>query len=346
MVDDERFSQPEEAEDPPPRESMIRWAEKSLPRMSRLQFWSCLALLLAIFAFGHGALWEHPWDMKQVDAAILWSYAPIPVLVLGCLAWSKRLGLRAFVLDTLELTFLKYAVTFAAALALWKLAPPPPHPEAENHFAPTLDTEELPPTPSFIDPKTTGTLRGRVLDDRGAPLGDVAVYVAEGLEGLAFAPSPEPVRVTNDGQGLSPRVLVAERFQRIEGRSLDGRLHTLVAARAEGALFNIPLISAGTPSTVTVRETHGAATLRCTVHPQAGEAEAQLVIVAHPFHTRTDADGRYELRAVPAGKLTVEALRGADQNGRTEVALEPGATAERDLTVTDRRLGGATRVGL
>jgi hypothetical protein len=229
VVHDERFPHPEETEEPPPRESMIRWAEKSLPRMSRLQFWSCWLLLVGLFVFGHGALWEHPWDMEQVDSAILWSYAPIPFLVLGCLLWSRRLGWKALLLDTLELTFVKYAATLAIALTVWKLAPPPPPRHADNPYVRTLEGSELPPTPSVIDPKRTGTLRGRVLDGRGAALAGAAVYVSEGLEGLAFAPSQEPVRVENAGSGLSPRVVVAERFQRVEGRSLDGRLHTLVA---------------------------------------------------------------------------------------------------------------------
>lgn len=343
---DERSQHPEETEEPPPRESMIRWAEKTLPRMSRLQFWSSLALLIGIFVFGHGALWEHPWDMEQVDAAILWSYAPIPFLVLACLAWSRRLGWKALLLDTLELTFLKYAATLAIALAVWKLAPPPPPRHADNPYVRTLEGSEQPPTPSVIDPKRTGTLRGRVVDARGAALADVAVFVSEGLEGLAFAPSTEPLRVENTGRGLSPRVVVAERFQRVEGRALDGRLHTLVAARAEGALFNIPLMSSGVPSEVVVREAHGPVTLRCSVHPDAGEAEAQLIVVTHPFHARTDAEGRFELRSVPAGKLTVEAMTGPDETGRAAVELTAEGTAELVLTVTDRRLGGATQVGL
>jgi pimeloyl-ACP methyl ester carboxylesterase len=133
VVHDERFPHPEETEEPPPRESMIRWAEKSLPRMSRLQFWSCWLLLVGLFVFGHGALWEHPWDMEQVDSAILWSYAPIPFLVLGCLLWSRRLGWKALLLDTLELTFVKYAATLAIALTVWKLAPPPPPRHADNY---------------------------------------------------------------------------------------------------------------------------------------------------------------------------------------------------------------------
>ena len=40
---------------------------------------------------------------------------------MGCLLWSRRFSLRAFFLDTLSLTLLKYVLTFGAALVLEEL---------------------------------------------------------------------------------------------------------------------------------------------------------------------------------------------------------------------------------
>ena len=87
--------------------------------MSRSQFWGLFAVLLVLFLVVEGPIWAHPWDLSAVNRAILLSYAPIPLLVVGCLLWSHRLRWVSFFLDTLSLTLLKYSVTFAFALFMW-----------------------------------------------------------------------------------------------------------------------------------------------------------------------------------------------------------------------------------
>lgn len=349
---DEESPQPtdEDTEEAPPRESMIRWADRALPRMSRLQFWVVLLLLVGVFLFGHGAIWEHPWDMAQVDSAIIWSYLAIPPVVLVCLLWSKRLGWKAFLLDTVELTFAKYGATLACALVMWQLAGPPPKHEAKQFFLPTIPVSDTRPPPSVLDPKTLGALRGRVLDAASQPLGGVSVYVAEGLEGYVFAPSQAPVSVTNDGKEILPQVTVVERYQTIEARSLDGHLHTLVAQGTGDSLFNIPLMSVGAPSVVQVDGPHEVATLRCSVHahlpPETREKDAVLVVVSHPFHTVTDADGSFALDGVPSGALVVEAKASSFYDGQTAVTVSPQQASELVIHVVDRRLGGGVGVGL
>ena len=70
-------------------------------------------------------------------------------------------------------------------------------------------------------------------------------------------------------QMLAPELAVVELGQHIEGRSTDGRLHTLVVRREGAPLFNVPLLSSGAPTTTTVRpgEAPGLASVRCNVHP-------------------------------------------------------------------------------
>src|SRR4051812_28054341 len=108
------LASPERAKDPP------------LLRLTRLQFWSIFALGVVIFLFSTGPVWRQPWQFDALNLAILYSYLPLPLLVLGGLAYKKRLGWRSFFLDTLEITLLKYSTTFGIALCLWSFAPPPP----------------------------------------------------------------------------------------------------------------------------------------------------------------------------------------------------------------------------
>src|SRR4051812_9969893 len=95
-------------------------------RLTRLQFWGFLAIAVAVFLFASGPVWQHPWDIGALNRAIFYSYGVVPVLVLGGLAYKRRLGLRAFALDLLVLTLLKYTITFGIALLLWTAHGAPP----------------------------------------------------------------------------------------------------------------------------------------------------------------------------------------------------------------------------
>jgi hypothetical protein len=142
-----------------------------LLRISRAQFWVAYAVAVALFFFDTGPIWRHPWDIGALDRAILWSYAPIPFLVAGCLLGSRRFSLHALFLDTLELTMLKYATTLGIALVLFEITPvpqvaPPPRPARGVVAEPAL-------VPTPIDPATTGSVSGTVLSDGRAIAGGV-----------------------------------------------------------------------------------------------------------------------------------------------------------------------------
>src|SRR6185503_7987678 len=163
-----------------------------LLRLSRLQFWSIFAIGVAIFLFSTGPVWRHPWQFSALNLAILYSYLPLPFLVAAGLAYKKRLSLRAFFLDTLEITLLKYSVTFGIALVLWGFLPAPPPEAGIPHAArPRASASEEPPAPPTpIAEEQTGAINGAVVDGAGAPMGGALVYIAGGLEGIVFA-APE-----------------------------------------------------------------------------------------------------------------------------------------------------------
>lgn len=309
-----------------------------VPRLTRIQFWSCFAIAVTIFVFVTGPVWNHPWDISVLNDAILLSYIPIPLLVLGCLAWRRALNFRGFFLDTLELTLLKYSVTFTFAMALWAVQeqPPPASAPTSQARAQLAAPEPPPPAPTPIDPAKTGVLQGVVKDASARPAAGVLVFVESGLEGYVFAPPTEPVRIENNGAGISPRLSVAELRQPIEARSTDGHLHTFIAVSEKGGatLFNTPLLSSGAWTHVSIREAGVIAKLHCSVHQRsANETPAHLAILAHPFHAITGADGRFRLSGVPAGALRVAAFdpdRGESTQG---VRLDAGGSVEIDIAL-------------
>lgn len=305
---------------------------EDLPRISRAQFWVTYAVVVAIFFFGFfdtGPIWRHPWDIGALDSAIIWSYVPIPFLVAGCLLGSRRFSLRALFLDTLELTMLKYATTLGIALVLLEItpvpqvAPPPPPARGAAAAEPAL-------VPTPIDPAMTGSVSGTVLDEQGRPVAGALAFVAAGLQDYVFAPPGEPVVITNDGHGATPRLAVARAGQPILARSTDGHLHTLVGTKGDDPLFNIPLLSAGQPTEIRVRDASGAVTLGCNVHPD--EEKSRLVVLTHPFFAFSDGEGRFRLSGVPAGRLRIALVRESGSPAEATVELAAGGTSEIRLT--------------
>lgn len=288
-------------------------------RMSRAQFWSVLAVAFTLFLFEAGPIWRHPWDMDLLNRAIFWSYVAIPLLVVACLAWSKRLSLRGFFVDTLVLTLVKYTCTFACALVLWEVtpAPSPTHVATAPHAARSAVVEPM-PVPTPIDPAKTGTVSGTVLDAAGHPVAGALVWISGGLEEYVFAPPSEPVTIATTESGMSPPLSVVQAHQPILARSADGRLHTMIAVKDGKTLFNTPLLPSGAASRVSFRAAEGLVAVHCNVHPVAVEARGQVLVLGHPFFGWTDERGHFDLRGVPAGRLTLATYAGG-QLGREQV---------------------------
>ncbi|MEQ9318983.1 MAG: hypothetical protein RIF41_07465, partial [Polyangiaceae bacterium] len=106
-----------------------RRADRTLDdvRLVSWQRWGMLGVLVVVFLFGgERPVWHDPFD---IDLAIWLSYAPIPVLVAAGLAWSRRLSMGTWLLNTLEIVILKFSITYVIAITAWATFPRPDTPE-------------------------------------------------------------------------------------------------------------------------------------------------------------------------------------------------------------------------
>lgn len=299
-------------------------------RMSRLQFWLCLAIAVAVFLFSVGPIWSHPWNINLLDTAIYISYLIIPVMVLACLAFNRALNWRGAFLDMLELVLLKYALTFGFALVLWATIPKPlmaknfllfpaASPKSATESAPTL------PPPSVIPPEKTTSISGQVFAGPNQPAEQALVFIAQGLESYVFAPSSNPLVLENNGHGIQPSLSAAMSGQPIQAHSSDAHLHTFVAKDAGGgaARLNVPLIRSGSFTPVRFEGAGFVAEVRCSVHPDA-EAPAFIGVFAHPFSAITGADGAFTFSGVPAKAVQVAVFHPALGRKTKDIELEAG----------------------
>jgi hypothetical protein len=293
--------------------------------LSRRLLWICVGLSILVFAVWEGPSWRHA---DAADAAAWWSYAAIPPLVAGALLYERKLRPLPLLLATVEVTAWKFFATYCFAQTMWMISPPVTPPRAQ----PTPVEEPRPPDPppTVIDPRETGAIEGRVASASGEAMEGVLVYVDGGLERYVFAPPAEAIRIVEEAGSITATSDVAQVGQRVEARSGDLKLHTLIASTSDGDAFSIPLQSSGAWSQAKLRPITGIATLHCGVHQRSGESR-RLVITANPFFTKTDEKGAFSLAGVPAGRVHVTALGEGTRSQGAEAVVTPSQTARLNL---------------
>ena len=310
---------------PPPTEA-------GPPRLSATAFAVCLGVTLAIFALLH-PLWE-PMDMEQMDANILWSYYPIPLLVAAALAHERKLGWAAWFLESLKLTLVKFAVTFLFANTMWAWFSPPPErpaaesmPGAEAPEAARFDPVE-PPAQAADDgaPRDAAAVL-RVLRADGEPAVGALVYVAAGLTGEWPRPT-EALTLEVDVDGFTPPVLVARAFQPLTLRATDDELHATHGSRDGRNLFNYPALPGGERELMFDRG-YGLVELRCRTHEES--AVAHLLVLEHPFAGRTDVTGLVRFDGLPAGELEIAVWTEDGARGAVTLDVPRGGEASAEL---------------
>lgn len=308
------------------------------PTLSALSFSIGLALLVAVFLLLN-PIWEAA-DMGAWNQNIWWSYAAIPPVIGVMLALERKLCRASLLLETMKMSFVKFAVTFLIAQVVWALGGVPGTglPEA-GPVAVDIDPERYEvrpaPQPSVIPTASTGRITGRITDATGAARAGALVWIGSGLEEHVFATPAQAALLENDGTGFTPRITIVQTFQPLVLRNLDEQLHTAVLAEPSGKrLLNYPVIPHGERALMFDRQV-GLVELHCTGHG-AQEPGALLLVLSSPFATRTGPDGSFEFAGVPAGDLQL-LVRGEQHALQLDLALSPGETARANLTLDATR---------
>ena len=186
----------------------------------------------------------------------------------------------------------------------------------------------LPPQPVFKHQETCGESipDQRLLTGSDGALRNVVVHLVDVKAGKAVS-RERPVTLDNVKCAFVPHVLSAAVGQTIEIHNSDPFLHDAQAWLGPKTLFNVAV-----PANRTVRRPlayAGLVHINCNVRHTW--MHAYLFIADHPYHTVTDADGRFQISDLPAGKYTLsfwhELLGSVDR----EVTVESGKAATVDL---------------
>lgn len=135
-------------------------------------------------------------------------------------------------------------------------------------------------------------------------VGNVFVYVKDGLGNRTFPAPSEPVVLDQKGCHYTPHVLGIQIGQPLQIVNSDDTLHNVHGLPKVNKEFNQGQPIQGMKMTHTFSTKEVMVPFKCDVH---GWMNAWIGVLDHPYYTVTSADGSFSLKGLPPGTYTVEA---------------------------------------
>jgi hypothetical protein len=171
----------------------------------------------------------------------------------------------------------------------------------------------------------------------GKSLGNVFVYVKDGLGNYAYDPPSGGVTLNQEGCHYTPHVFGIRVGQPLEILNSDPTLHNIHALPKANQEFNNgqPIQGMKTSHTFTAKEVM--VPFKCDVH---GWMNAYVGVLDHPYFAVTDAEGKFELPNLPPGTYTIEAWH--EKIGPTTQSVTIAAKESKDVNFTLNAPGAST----
>jgi plastocyanin len=177
-----------------------------------------------------------------------------------------------------------------------------------------------------------------VVGNDGKTLGNVFVYVKDGLGNYTFDTPTEAAQLDQEGCRYVPHVFGMRVGQPLEITNSDMTLHNIHATPKNNSEFNTGQPLEGMKHTHTFTAPEVMVPFKCDVH---GWMNAYVGVMNHPFFAVTKEDGTFELEGLPPGTYTIEAWHERLGPMEQKVTLAEKET-KGDVTFTFKAGGTAT----
>lgn len=171
----------------------------------------------------------------------------------------------------------------------------------------------------------------------GKSLGNVFVYVKDGLGNYAYDPATTPIVLDQQGCRYHPHVLGIRVGQPLEIANNDPTLHNIHAIPKSNTEFNNGQPIQGMKTTHIFTQAEVMIPFKCDVH---GWMNAFIGVLDHPFFAVTSSDGTFSLKGLPPGTYTVEAWH--EKLGTTTQSVTIGAKETKEVAFTLKAAAAAT----
>ena len=176
----------------------------------------------------------------------------------------------------------------------------------------------------------TNTMSSTYIGGNGH-LGNVFVYVKEGLEGQSFPAATDAVSLNQEGCRYTPHVMGIRVGQTFEIVNSDPTLHNIHASPSMNDEFNMGQPIQGMKFERTFETAEVMVPFKCDVH---GWMNAYIGVMDHPYFAVTGEDGMFDISSLPPGDYVLEAWHEALGTQTKNVTVATGQTAEVSFTFT------------
>ncbi|MFN2384576.1 MAG: carboxypeptidase regulatory-like domain-containing protein [Gemmatimonadota bacterium] len=228
-------------------------------------------------------------------------------------------------------------------------AAPAVHPDSAATITGTVSFEGTAPAPETIDMSEEPTCADKHAGGATQPvavvtdgmLGNVYVYVKDGLGDRAFPTPSEGVEIDQDGCLYTPRVLAIQTGQPLIIKNSDGILHNIHTSPTANPSFNVSQpVEMETEKEFSTAEVM--IPVKCDVH---GWMEAYIGVQEHPYAAVTATDGTFTLANLPPGTYTLEAWHEAYGTQTATVTVGAKETGTASFTFTAAAAGAHVPLG-
>lgn len=169
-----------------------------------------------------------------------------------------------------------------------------------------------------------------VSKDKG--VANTFVYLEEAPDGVTVTTPTEPVTLGQEGCLYAPRVLGIQVNQPLLVENDDPVLHNVRCMAKMNRPFNLGQPAGTKPREKVFRAPEKAVKFKCDVHPWMS---AYIFVMEHPFYAVTDANGKFTIEGLPAGKHTLKAWHETFGELELEVDVPAAGTDSANFVFTE-----------
>ncbi len=159
-------------------------------------------------------------------------------------------------------------------------------------------------------------------------LQNVFVWVKSGLNGK-FKPSTTAVHLDQKGCIYQPHVLGVQVGQPVQITNSDPTTHNVHPLPKTNREWNKSQTGGGSPIDYPFPRLEIMIPVKCNIHPWM---RSYISVVDSPFFGVSGADGSFEIKGLPAGTYTIEAVH--EKFGATETSVTVGDAESKDIEFT------------
>ena len=171
----------------------------------------------------------------------------------------------------------------------------------------------------------------------GKSLGNVFVYVKDGLGNYIYDPPSGPATIDQKSCRYHPHVFGMRVGQTLEILNSDTTLHNIHALPKGNSEFNTgqPIQGMKTEHKFNAKEVM--VPFKCDVH---GWMNAFVGVLDHPFFAVSDESGKFDITGLPPGTYTIEAWH--EKFGTQTASVTLGAKESKEISFTFKAPAAAT----